>query len=181
MFRLFLLSGLFIFLLVLSPEVRAQNQQLMTSQQFRLAERVIRIAEPGQLADSVNVWGDVGSAGRYVVPKGTTLPKLISYSFGPRTLRDGQTELDWSKMRVEVNIQEYNVEKGSQTIEKFRYRFEEPFPDGMATYTLKNNQTVTLRVKRKASFRDYVGVIAPVITAIATSFLAVERARDLKN
>ncbi|MFV1884721.1 MAG: hypothetical protein ACMZ7B_09555 [Balneola sp.] len=150
----------------------------MTSQQFRQAERVIRIAEPGQLADSINVWGDVGSAGRYLVPKGTTLPKLISYSFGPKTLRDGQTELDWSKMRVEINIQEYDTERGVQSIEKFRYRFEEPFPDGMSDFTLKNNQTVTVRVKRKASFRDYVQVIAPVISAIATTVLIFDRTRN---
>lgn len=174
MYRLFLLLAILIF----SPKINAQNQQLLTSQQFRLAERVIRIAEPGQLADSVNIWGDVGSAGRYVVPKGTTLPKLISYSFGPNTFRDGQTELDWSKMRVEVNIQEYDFNSGLQTIKKFRYRFEEPLPEGMSEFIVKNNQTITLRVKRKPSFRDYVQVIAPVISALATTILAFDRVRN---
>lgn len=159
----------------LSSQVKAQNQQLYTSQQFRLGERIIRIAEPGQLADSVNVWGDVGSAGRYIIPKGTTLPKLISYGFGPRTLRDGQTELDWSKMRVEVNIQEFNEVLGMNTIEKFSYRFEEEFPEGMHTVLLKNNQTITVRVKRKPTFRDYLGVIAPTISAIATSIIVIDR------
>lgn len=145
-----------------------QQQQLFLSQQFRMGDRLIRIAEQGQLADSVNVWGDVGSAGRYIVPKGTSLTKLISYSLGPRTLNDGQTQLDWSKMRVEVNIQEFDFLKGVQHIEKFQYRFEEAFPDGMSDFVLKNNQTVTVRVKRKPSFRDYVQVIAPAISAIAT-------------
>lgn len=153
-------------------EVNAQSQQLLTSQQFRLAERIIRIAEPGQLSDSVNVWGDVGSAGRYVVPKGTTLPKIISYSFGPSTLRNGETILDWSKMRVEVNIQEFDSESGYQSIKKFRYRFEEPFPEGMSEFIVKNNHTITLRVKRKPSFRDYVSLIAPVISAIGTAVTA---------
>lgn len=158
-------------------QLQAQTQQLFTSQQFRLGDRIIRIAEQGELADSVNIWGDVGSAGRYLVPKGTTLPKLISYSFGPSTLRDGQTELDWSKMRVEVNVQEYDSELGAQTIKRFRYRFEEPFPDGMSEFIVQNNQTISVRVKRKASFRDYVQVIAPVISAIATTFLIFDRAR----
>jgi len=158
-------------------QLQAQTQQLFTSQQFRLGDRIIRIAEQGELADSVNIWGDVGSAGRYLVPKGTTLPKLISYSFGPSTLRDGQTELDWSKMRVEVNVQEYDSELGTQTIKRFRYRFEEPFPDGMSEFIVQNNQTISVRVKRKASFRDYVQVIAPVISAIATTFLIFDRAR----
>lgn len=159
----------------LTIEVSAQNQQLLGSQQFRLGERLIRIAEPGEVVDSVNVWGDVGSAGRYLIPTGTTIPKLLSYSFGPRTISESQTQVDWSKMRVEVNIQEFNPEKGVQTIKEFRYRFEEPFPSGMQEFVLKNNQTVAVRVKRKPGFRDYVNVIAPVLTSIATTIVIVDR------
>lgn len=170
--QIFGLSVLFVF--VISTSAISQTQQLYTSQQFRLAERIIRIAEVGVLADSVNVWGDVGSSGRYLVPQGTTLPQLISYSFGPNTI-GGETQLDWSKMRVEVNVQQYDIEKGVQTIEKFSYRFEEPFPEGMTTFKVQNNQTVTIRVKRKPSFRDYVNVIAPVLTSIATTIVIVDR------
>lgn len=158
-----------------SELAEAQQRGTPTSQQFRLGERIIRIAEPGQLADSVNVWGDVGSAGRYIVPRGTTLPLLISYSFGPQTLRDGQTNLDWSKMRVEINVQKHDSSNNVQEMKSFRYRFEEPFPEGMHNFVLENNHTVTLRVKRKPSFRDYVGVVAPVISAIATSIIIVDR------
>jgi len=153
----------------------AQTRQLTTSQQFRLAERVIRIAEPGELVDSVNVWGDVGSSGRYLIPKGTDLTKLLSYSFGPNTLRDGQTQIDWSKMRVEINIQEYDRENGGQSLTSFRYRFEEPFPDGMREFELKNNQTVTVRVKRKPSFRDYLGVFASTVSAVASTIILLDR------
>lgn len=172
--RIFFFGALFLF----TGNVYSQTQQLYSSQQFRLGERVIRIAEPGELADSVNIWGDIGSAGRYLVPKGTSLTKLISYSYGPRTLRDGQTELDWSKMRVEVNIQMHDPENGVQEIEKFKYRFEEPFPSGMRDFIVENNQTITVRVKRKPSFRDYVGVIAPVLSSIATSIIIIDRVRN---
>lgn len=158
-----------------NEHIYAQNQQLNLSQQFRLGDRIIRIAEPGQLADTVNVWGDVGSAGRYLIPKGTTLPDLITYSFGPRTLNDGQTQIDWSKMRVEINIQQYDINTGVQDIKKFRYRFEEPFPDGLNDFIIGNNQTITVRVKRKPSFRDYLGIIAPVISSIATTIIIVDR------
>lgn len=157
--------------------VQAQQQQLFTSQQFRLGERIIRIAEQGELSDSVNVWGDVGSAGRYVIPKGTTLSKLISYSFGPRTLSESQTQIDWSKMRVEINVQEYDQSSGVETIKEFRYRFEEPMPEGLNDFILSNNQTVAIRVKRKPGFRDYVNVIAPVLTSIATTIVIVDRLR----
>ena len=173
--RLALLFSVICFLIFCGDNVQAQNQQLNISQQFRLADRIIRISEQGQLSDSVNVWGDVGSSGRYIIPRGTTLPKLISYSFGPRTLRDGQTDLDWSKMRVEINIQQYDESNNIQVVEKFNFRFEEPFPDGMDKFVLQNNQTVTLRVKRKPTFRDYLSVIAPTISAIATSIIVIDR------
>lgn len=171
------LRGIFLTLFLLAGvhSIQAQSRQTPVSQQFRMGERIIRIAEPGQLADSVNVWGDVGSSGRYLVPEGTTLPLLLSYSFGPQTLRDGQTNLDWSKMRVEIHIQEFDKERQLQTVEEFQYRFEEPFPDGMNDFKIENNQTVTVRVKRKPSFRDYVGVIAPAISAIATTLIIVDR------
>jgi hypothetical protein len=166
-------APLLAFLLALT--LNAQTRQLSTSQQFRLAERIIRIAEPGELVDSVNVWGDVGSSGRYLIPKSTDLTKLLSYSFGPNTLRDGQTQIDWSKMRVEINIQEYDREKGGQNLTSFSYRFEEPFPDGMREFELKNNQTITVRVKRKPSFRDYLGVFASTVSAVASTIILLDR------
>lgn len=172
-----LLTGIFLIFGIQIAE--AQTRQTPQSQQFRLGERIIRIAEPGQLADSVNVWGDVGSAGRYLVPQGTTLPLLLSYSFGPQTLRDGQTNLDWSKMRVEINVQEHMSNGELKEIKKFEYRFEEPFPDGMYTFVLQNNHTVTVRVKRRPSFRDYLGVFASTVSAVVSTILLVDRLSEL--
>jgi hypothetical protein len=168
------LVGVFILLFGLELS-QAQQRGTPTSQQFRLGERIIRIAEPGQLVDSVNVWGDIGSSGRYLVPEGTTLPKLISYAFGPRTLRDGQTNLDWSQMRVEINIQEIDENNQVVNIKKFKYLFEKKFPEGFSGYIVQNNQTITIRIKRKPSFRDYLGVIAPVISSVATTLLIIDR------
>lgn len=154
-----------------------QGSSLPRSQQFRQADRIIRVAEPGQLADTLNVWGDVSSPGRYLIPKTATLPQLISYSFGPETLRDREANLDWSKMRVEINISEYDTEEGMEEVESFKYKFDEPLPQGMRKFNLKNDQVVAVQVKRKPAFIDYVKVIAPVISAIATSFLIVDRLR----
>tara|TARA_R110002124_G_scaffold280092_1_gene453183 strand:- start:21327 stop:21869 length:543 start_codon:yes stop_codon:yes gene_type:complete len=166
--------GIAIFL-SLSENVLAQTRQTPASQQFRLGERIIRISEPGELSDSVNVWGDVGSSGRYLIPKGTGLVKLLSYGFGPNTLRDGQTQIDWSKMRVEINIQEYDAENGGQNLTRFKYRFEDPFPEGMREFKLENNQTITVRVKRKPSFRDYLGVFASTVSAVASTIILLDR------
>lgn len=153
------------------------ERQLQMSQQFRLGERIIRVAEPGQLADTLNVWGDVNSPGRYLIPKTTTLPQLISYTFGPQTLRDREANLDWSKMRVEVNISEYNTEEGMEEVKNFEYKFDEPLPEGMRNFDLENDQVVAVQVKRKPAFIDYVKVIAPVISAVATSIIIVDRLR----
>ena len=172
-----LFAGFFLLLGVSLTDAEAQQlgQQLNQSQQFRLGERIIRVAEPGELADTLNVWGDVGSPGRYLVPSGTTLPELISYSFGPRTISDQQTQLDWSKMRIEVNISEYNVNTGMEEITSFKYRLNEPLPDGMRTFDLENNQVVALQVKRRPSFVDYIKVIGPIVSTVATSILIIDR------
>lgn len=82
-FKRILIGFLVLFAMGSSIDLMAQTRQTPTSQQFRLGDRIIRISEPGQLSDSVNVWGDVGSSGRYLVPKGTDLTELISYSFWP--------------------------------------------------------------------------------------------------
>lgn len=152
-----------------------QGQQLQFSQQFRLADRIIRIAEPGQLADTLNVWGDVNSPGRYLVPHGTTLPQLISYAFGPQTIRSNEAELDWSKMRVEINVSEYRPEKGMDEVVNFKYKFNEPLPEGMREFGLSNDQVVAIQVKRRPAFIDYVRVIAPVISSVATGILIIDR------
>lgn len=172
--------GLLLILSLAQTNAHAQvdgQRQLYQSQQFRLGERIIRVAEPGQLADTVNVWGDVNSAGRYLIPRGTTLPELISYSFGPQTIRSNEAELDWSKMRVEVNVSQYNAEEGMEEVQNFKYKFDEPLPAGMRTFELENNQVVAIQVKRKPSFVDYVKVVAPVLSSIATGFLIIERLR----
>lgn len=170
-----LISLLLLLFLLNSDLTMAQDRQLNVSQQFRMGERIIRISEPGELADSINVWGDVGSAGRYLIPRGTSLMELISYSFGPRTLRDGQTQVDWSKMRVEINVQEHNPQNNEKKLTKFNFRFEEPFPDDMRYFRLENNQTVTVRVKRKPSFRDYLGVFASTVSAVASTIILLDR------
>lgn len=174
--RILVLAIIYIFP---SVEVYAQQNQLNASQQFRLASRIIRVAEPGQLADSVNVWGDVGATGRFLVPKGTTIIELLSYTGGMSTIRSGLADLDWSKMRVEVNVHEFTIEGKSELIAGFKYRFEEPFPAEMWNYKLKNEHTVTVRVKRKPSFRDYLGVFASTIGAIASTVILLDRLNNL--
>jgi len=177
-----MLTGIILFLVlfVITSISHAQirpGQQLMYSQQFRLGERLIRVAEPGELVDTVSVWGDVNSPGRYIIPQSATLPELISYAFGPQTIRDRESNLDWSKMRVEVSVSNYTPQTGQEEVTNYRYKFNEPMPDGMRTFELETDQIVSIQVKRKPAFIDYVRVIAPVISSVATTILIVERLR----
>lgn len=158
-------------------QVTERGRQLEYSQQFRMADRIIRIAEPGQLADTVNIWGDVNSPGRYLIPRSTRLPELISYSFGPTGIRDRETTLDWSKLRIEVNVSTYNKRNQKEDLKSFDFRYNEPLPEGIRTFQLKNNQVISVQVKRKPTFIDYVRVVAPIISGVATSILIVERLR----
>ncbi|MGD8426840.1 MAG: hypothetical protein PVH63_04365 [Balneolaceae bacterium] len=138
------------------------------------SNRYIRVAETGQLADSISVWGDVNSAGRYLVPEGTNLPELISYCFGYTALRGRESDINWSKTQMEVKVSRYNKSQKLVDVALFKYKFQDPEPAEMFEFDLRNNDIVTIQVRRKPAFTDYVNVVAPVVGVIATSILLVQ-------
>lgn len=143
-----------------------------------LSDRYIRVAEIGELVDSVNVWGDVNSAGRYLVPEGTNLPDLISFSFGatqPRT--GGGGDVNWSKRLYEIKVSRYNEQNRIVEVAYFRYRYYDSEPIEMYEFDLQNNDIVTVQVKQTPSFVDYVRVVGPIISIVGTSLLLIERLR----
>lgn len=143
-----------------------------------LSDRYIRVAEIGELVDSVNVWGDVGSSGRYLVPEGTNLPDLISFSFGYTTIGGREANIDWSKTQIEVKVSRFNEQRRMVEVAFFRYRYHDPEPVELWEFELKNNDVVTLQVRRRPSITDYVGAIAPVLGLLTTSILLWDRLRD---
>ena len=143
-----------------------------------LGERFIRVAEPGQLVDSVNVWGDVGSSGRYLIPEDTKLPELISFSFGFAQLRqDRDASIGGKKIEVEVKVSRFDADRRLVEVAYFRYRNYDPEPVEMFEFDLQNNDVITVQVSRVPSFTDYVGIIAPILGTLATSILLIERLR----
>lgn len=142
------------------------------------SNRYIRVAEIGQLADSVNVWGDVSSAGRYIIPVGTTLPELISFSFGYTQLRGRESDIDWAQTQISVKVSRYNEQEKLVDVALFKYKYRDPEPVEMFEFDLQNNDIVALQVRRKPSFTDYVDVVAPVVGVIATSILLIENLRN---
>lgn len=161
------------FLLFNPTESVAQFQQgqLQFSQQFRLGETIIRVAEVGQLADTVHVWGDVNVAGVYVVPRGSTLAQVISYSRGPSRYFTGESTLDWSKLRIDVTVNSTDVAFTHS------FRYNETLPENIRSYVIRNNDVVALELKRKPSILDWVRVIAPVMSTVATTILIAQNLR----
>jgi len=167
--RIFSFTTVTLLLLLISTNVQAQLPET-------LSDRYIRVAEMGELVDSINVWGDVGSAGRYLVPEGTNLPDLISFSFGylgPRSL-----DIDWTKTQIEVKVSRYDGSRRYVEVAYFRYRYHDPEPIELWEFELQNNDVVTLQVRRRPSLADYVSVIAPVLSVLTTSILLIDRLRN---
>ncbi len=144
----------------------------------QLSDRYIRVAEPGQLVDSLNVWGDVNSSGRYLVPEGTNLPDLISFAFGYTSITGREVNIDWARTQVEVKVSRFDENRRSVEVAYFRYRYHDPEPVEMWEFELQNNDIITLQVRRRPSLADYVGVIAPVLSVLTTSILLWDRLRD---
>lgn len=169
-----------IFLLSFTISLVAQTQQQLIGQQFRLAEGIIRIAEPGQIADSINVWGDVGITGRYIVPRGTNLTDLISYARGPQRGTTGETIFDQTRFRVEIVISRMS-DNGEEEKYAFLYSYTDPLPAEMRNFPIKNGDLIYIQRRRRATFRDYVGVIAPTLTLILNAILLYDRATRSNN
>ena len=166
-------------LLFLLPDIAlAQTtRDVPQSRMFRLGEGMVRIAEPGEIADTLNLWGDISAPGRYIVPRGTKLPDLISYARGPISLRTGETTLDWSEVRLQVTVSRFNRDTREEEVFNFRYRYNEPMPAEMREFVLYGDDMVSLQVRRKPIFRDYVQVVAPVVTLLLSSILLYDRVR----
>ncbi|NTU73388.1 hypothetical protein HGB07_04435 [Candidatus Roizmanbacteria bacterium] len=149
-----------------------QGTQLGYSQMFRLGVGMIRIAEPGELADTLNLWGDVNAPGRYLVPRGTKVPELLSFAQGPSRMMTGSTEQGWSDVRLEVNIARFDRKEKRETVKSYKFYYYEPLPSELYSYKLLNEDVVSVQVRRSAVLADYVNFLAPAISAIATAILA---------
>ena len=160
-----------------SIHVYAQ-QRVAPSQMFRLAEGIIRIAEPGQLADSVNVWGDIRNPGRYLIPRGTTVPQMLSLARGPISIRDGETILDWSDIRIEITISSYNTRTKEHEKMFFEFNYKDEFPVELREYRLRNEDIISLETKRKTVLVDYIRVISPALSLITTTLLIIDRVQN---
>lgn len=143
--------------------------------QSRVTGGLIRIAGPVAMVDTVSVWGEVRNAGRYLMPKGTTVAQMLSYANGPISYRTRETILDWSDIRIEVTISSYNVETGESDRQFFTFIYKEEFPIEMRQTRLRNDDIMTVEIKRKPVLRDYINVIAPSLSLVFSFWALYDR------
>lgn len=166
--------AVFIWGLIIAGTARAQDKIPVTLQ-YRLVEGVVQLSNSGEESILINLWGDVNAPGRFRVPAGTTLIELISLARGPASYRTGETTLDWSKLRVEVNVSRRNQELNIDEVVNFRFRYTQQLPSGMRNYVLQENDFITLEVKRRPAFVDYMRIIGPISTVVAAMILLVDK------
>ena len=168
---------LLVTLLPLSPLtlLSQSNQQTQIGQQFRLAEGIVRVAEPGQLADTLNIWGDISSPGRYIIPRGTTLPDLMSYARGPVRVNTGETLLDWSELRLTITVSRLDS-SGREVSIRHRYVYNEPMPADIRNFRVRNGDLISVQVRRKPTWRDYLSVVSPTVSLALSAILLYDRA-----
>lgn len=169
---LLIFSSILFVLLCISESYSQSNNIMYQSNQMRLANGIVRIAEPGQLADTVNVWGDVQNSGRFLIPKNTSLSKLISYAGGPVLYRTGDTVIDWSVVRLEVTISKKDsTNKNGGGYTRFIFSYSEKIPNEFNEYHISNDDVIIIQVKRKKNWRDYLQVISPIASTLTATIL----------
>ena len=173
-------SGAFLLLLIIfsialqTKSAKAQNVDLPQSL-FRMAEGFVRIAEPGVFADTVSVFGDVNAPGRYILPRHTNIHELLGYARGPIQQRTGGQGADWSKVRLEITVSKLIPSTGQRSQETFKFKYDEEYPEEYTDMPLGNDYIVSVEVKRRPAFIDYVRVFSTIAAATVTSIFIVDR------
>lgn len=140
-------------------------------------EALINLVEPGQLADTVNVWGDVGRTGRYLVPRDITLAQLLSYAGGPGNIRQNfrNAQSLFSKTMVKVSISKYDSGTQREVSKHFSFKYSDRIPQEFRTYDLSNEEVISVQVERTPTFLDYVAVLGTIVGSLTTTYLFYDR------
>lgn len=155
--------------------VTTTNAQVGTD--LRSPSDVVRIAPPGVLADTVNVWGSVGRTGRFLVPRNSTIPQLLSYSGGPEALSRNQAGVFrfFSLPQIEVYVNRYDLDSNEETVKIFTYKYRDPFPTGMRDFRLQNGEYLTVHIRQRPSVFEYMTFAASMITSLLGVYFVIDR------
>lgn len=136
---------------------------------------IIRIAIPGQLADTLSVWGDVRTPGRYLVPRGAPVAKVLQYAGGPTGSRIGGGQNVWAKSRISISISQFEPQSSQINFHQFNMRYNDEIPLDLRTYSLNNDDIILVEVRQVPGFLDVLGVVGPILGTITTTYLFYDR------
>jgi hypothetical protein len=121
------------------------------------------LTRPGQEAVNINIWGAVRTAGYYVVPAGTDLSQILSFSGGPATL--GERRRD-RRPDITVSIsREMSEGRKVVYIADFNYLINETqvYP------VLEDGDIIILEgepLPRRWEARDYLSLVSTAVSVL---------------
>lgn len=170
--------GLIPILVLIALPVKAQQGNplqgyLQTDNQI---QGLYRLVEPGQLADTLSLWGDVGMTGTVLAPRSMNLVQLISYAGGPGGagaggMRTIGRQINWSHEKVYVRIQRYNPIRKRFELKTFTFQDNHALPTAFQNYSLHNNDVISIQVRQKPSPLDYIQVLGITVGSVAAILL----------
>lgn len=165
---LILIAALFF---VITPSIEVSEAQTG----LRYQENLTRIVGPGQLGDTLSVWGDVRQPGRYLVPRDTELAQILEFAGGPAGSRVNGNQDAWTRTRISVSVSKYDALTGQTDYTQFHMRYNDEVPPAMRRFSLSSNDIVSVEVRQKPGFLDVLGVIGPILGTLTTSYFFYDR------
>ncbi len=153
------------------------TSELKAQFQLDTGEGLVRIAQPGELSDTLSIWGDVRTPGRYLIPRGSTLAEFMQYAGGPISQRYIGRDNPWSRSRLTITVSQYDPDTQNMDLRKFHLRFNDEVPREMRVFRLTNDDIVTIEVRQAPGFLDVLGVVGPILATITTSILLYDRVK----
>ena len=179
MIPLFIRTAFLVFLLAILATIPAKAQE--QAPYARFSPDIVRLAPPGVLADTVNVWGAVSQRGRFMVPRGTSVSEILSYTGGPdiatgRRSRGGANVLGYfTTPQVDVYLNRKDENENGEYVERWTYRLSEPFPPDMRNYPLRNGEYVTVYIRERPTTLQYILFGVSTLGSLAGGYFLLER------
>jgi len=130
------------------------------------------LVQPGQLADTLSLWGNTGLNGRILVPRDMRLVHVLSYAGGPgnAALAGGGynigKQLNWSHQKVYVRINRWDNRRKRFHLTTFTFQDNRPLPVALHEFRLRNNDVISVQVRQKPSPLDYIQVFGITIGSV---------------
>ena len=175
----------FFFTGIASYSTYAQIGNNTAGQAYQLYQQQIQglhsLVQPGQLADTLSLWGNIGLNGRVLVPRHMNLVELISYAGGPgnAAMSGGSysigRQLNWSHEKIYVRINRWDDRENRFHLTTFTFQDNHALPVALQQFPLRNNDVISIQVRQKPSPLDYIQVFGITIASVTAILLVANR------